>query len=68
MRMAIDSSRATKAGFKSNSKETMSISIDSVLKAEFINYCKNNDLKYAPIIEDLVSQYMEDVKKRKKKQ
>lgn len=67
MRMAIDSNRATKAGFKSNSKETMSISIDSVLKAEFINFCKDANLKYAPIIEDLVSQYMEDVRKKKKK-
>lgn len=67
MGMAIDFDRATKAGKRSTNKGTMSISIDRELQETFSKYCEENDLKASPVIEDLISQYMEAVRARKKK-
>lgn len=63
MEMAIDSNRATRAGKKSLGKDTMSISVDKGIKDEFTRYCEDNQLKISPIVEDLIAQYLEEVKK-----
>lgn len=65
--MAIDADRATEAGKKGDNKTTMSVSMDPALKDEFIAHCKKNKLKFSPIVEDLVEQYMEAIRGKRKK-
>lgn len=65
MGMAIDSDRATEKGVKTTNKVNLSISIDPALRRDFVKYCKSHKLKYAPIVEDLIAQYLEERKKKK---
>jgi hypothetical protein len=66
MSMAIDADRATRAGKKTQGKDTMSVSLDRDLKEAFTSHCDSNDLKVSPIVEDLIAQYMEAVSRKRK--
>lgn len=61
MKMTLDFKKAIEAGKKGlYMKETLSITIDGGVKADFINFCKSNNLKYSAILENVIVQLLNE--------
>lgn len=65
MDMPIDAKRIVDKLTKGGSKKTYAISISEDLMEQFKTECEKQGVKYSPVIEELIKEFIDSSKKKK---
>jgi hypothetical protein len=66
MSMAIDAKKITEKAAKAGARKVYGLSLDIGLMSEFQAECDKRNVKYSPVIEELIKEFLESAKKRTK--